>query len=149
MPRTLTAPLVAAATLLTAMLVALLLSASAHATPALPRALFDPAETGWLSLRDQTSAAYAARFDELKKTRMLIDLDVDVIDNSYRVGSVWRPVRRTSAGRSWREQGVPIAPGSRTVPDMPVEVRPSSSALLPDGLVLRSPARLLQRTSIL
>jgi CubicO group peptidase (beta-lactamase class C family) len=92
------APTRLAAAALTAAIAALSLTASAQATPAVPRAQFDPAETGWVSLRDQTSSAYATRFAELKKTMMLIDLDVDVIDGAYRVGSVWRP---NTDGRGW------------------------------------------------
>ena len=86
------------ATALTTAVAALALTPAAQATPAVPRAVFDPAETGWLSLRDQTSSAYATRFAQLKSSMMLVDLDVDVIGGSYRVGSVWRP---NPDGRGW------------------------------------------------
>jgi CubicO group peptidase (beta-lactamase class C family) len=75
-----------------------LAASAAHATPVLPRATFDPAETGWISLRDATSSQFASRFDQLKSSMMVIDLDVDEIAGSYRVGAVFRP---NSDGRGW------------------------------------------------
>ena len=77
---------------------ALTLTSSAHAAPLVPTALFDPAQTGWKSYRDLTSAGYAAKFAALKSEWMLADLDVDVIAGSYRVGAVFRP---NSDGREW------------------------------------------------
>lgn len=94
--RSLAARLVAAA--LATAVAALAMTPTAQATPAVPRATFDPAETGWLSLRDQSSSAYAARVAQLKSSMMLIDLDVDVTGGAYRVGSVWRP---NPDGRGW------------------------------------------------
>jgi CubicO group peptidase (beta-lactamase class C family) len=79
-------------------LAALSLTAPAHATPVLPRATFDPAETSWLSLRDASSTQFASRFDELKDSMMVIDLDVDEIGGAYRVGAVFRP---NADGRGW------------------------------------------------
>ncbi len=75
-----------------------LAGSAAQATPVLPRATFDPAETGWLSLRDASSAQFAQRFDQLKSSMMVIDLDVDKIDGSYGVGAVFRP---NADGRGW------------------------------------------------
>jgi len=77
---------------------ALTLTSSAHAAPLLPTALFDPAQTGWKSYRDLTSAGYAAKFAALKSDWMLADLDVDVIDGKYRVGAVFRA---NTDGRGW------------------------------------------------
>ena len=36
---------------------------TAAATPGLPSSRFDPKETAWVSLRDFSSTAFAARFD--------------------------------------------------------------------------------------
>ena len=71
---------------------------TAAATPGLPSSRFDPKETSWVSLRDYSSAAFAAKFDELKSTMMVIDLDVDVIGGDYRVGAVFR---KNPDGRGW------------------------------------------------
>jgi CubicO group peptidase (beta-lactamase class C family) len=87
-----------AAATLAASLAALAVTASAQATPVFPRATFDPAETSWLSLRDASSAQFASRFDELKSSMMVLDLDVDEIGGEYRVGAVFRP---NVDGRSW------------------------------------------------
>jgi len=88
----------AVAASLAATLAALSLTASADATPVFPRATFDPPETSWLSLRDASSAQFASRFDELSKSMMVLDLDVDEIAGSYRVGAVFRP---NADGRGW------------------------------------------------
>ncbi len=79
-------------------LAALAVTSSAQATPVFPRATFDPAETSWLSLRDATSAQFASRFDDLKSSMMVLDLDVDKIGGAYRVGAVFRP---NADGRGW------------------------------------------------
>ncbi len=88
----------AVAAALAPVLAALALTAQAQATPVLPRATFDPAETSWLSLRDATSAQFASRFDQLKSSMMVIDLDADKIGGDYRVGAVFRP---NADGRGW------------------------------------------------
>ena len=78
---------------------ALALAGAATASPLLPSAVFDPTTTGWVSLRDLTSAQFAQRFEELKnKGMMVVDLEVDVIGGSYRVGAVFRS---NPDGRGW------------------------------------------------
>src|SRR5262245_61604267 len=76
----------------------LALAAPAGAAPVLPTAVFDPAETGWLSYRDLTSSQFAARFAALQDDHMVVDLEVDVINGAYRVGAVFRP---NPDGRGW------------------------------------------------
>src|SRR5262245_62569150 len=86
-------------TLILATLAATLaLAGTASATPAVPTSVFDPDETGWLSYRNLTSSQFASKFAALKAKYMVIDLEVDVIDGSYRVGAVFRP---NSDGRGW------------------------------------------------
>ena len=70
----------------------------ASATPAVPTSVFDPNETGWLSYRNLTSSQFATKFAALKSKYMVIDLEVDVIDGSYRVGAVFR---ENPDGRGW------------------------------------------------
>ena len=84
--------------ILAALAACLVFAAPAAATPAVPTAVFDPPSTGWVSLRDYTGAQFAQRFDELKGDHMPIDLEVDVIDGSYRVGAVFRT---NPDGRGW------------------------------------------------
>jgi CubicO group peptidase (beta-lactamase class C family) len=86
------APILRLAITVVVALIALATAGTAAATPALPSAAFDPNSTSWISLRDLTSAQFAERFDDLTaKDMMVIDLDVDVIDDQYRVGAVFRP----------------------------------------------------------
>ena len=80
---------------------ALTIVTPAGATPLLPSARFDPAETTWASYRDATSAGHAAHHAKLKGSQMIVDLDVDVIDGAYRVGAVWQA---NSDGRAWRSR---------------------------------------------
>jgi CubicO group peptidase (beta-lactamase class C family) len=89
----------ARSTLILATLAACLAFASpASATPAVPTSVFDPAEAGWLSYRNLTSSQFADKFAALKDDHMVIDLEVDVIDDSYRVGAVFR---QNPDGRLW------------------------------------------------
>ena len=86
-------------TLILATLAACLaLASTASATPAVPTGVFDPNATGWLSYRNLTSAQFATKFAALKSKYMVIDLEVDVIDGSYRVGAVFR---ENPDGRGW------------------------------------------------
>jgi CubicO group peptidase (beta-lactamase class C family) len=87
-----------ARTIILAVAAFLAIAAPASATPAVPTSVFDPSSTGWVSLRNLTSSQFADRFDDLKSDNMVIDLEVDVIDGAYRVGSVWRA---NPDGRGW------------------------------------------------
>ena len=68
---------------------------------AAPSARFDPAETTWASYRDASASGHAAHNAQLKGSQMIVDLDVDVIDGTYRVGAVWHA---NSDGRAWRSK---------------------------------------------
>lgn len=85
-------------TLILAGAACLAIAAPANATPAVPTPVFDPPSTGWISLRNLTSAGFAERFDKLAADHMVIDLEVDVIDGKYRVGAVFRS---NPDGRGW------------------------------------------------
>lgn len=88
-----------AAAAVTAMVAALVVAGPAGATPTLPSSLFDPSATSWVSLRDLSSAEFAQRFNQLSSQGMMvIDLEVDVSDGTYRVGAVFQ---RNTDGRGW------------------------------------------------
>lgn len=76
--------------------------AAVHAVPGVPSPLFDPNSVSWLSLRDQTSAQFAASFATNSGNGNLIaDLDIDTTGGAYRVGSVWQ---RNIDNRGWQER---------------------------------------------
>ncbi|HZM80569.1 MAG TPA: serine hydrolase [Candidatus Limnocylindrales bacterium] len=75
--------------------------AAVQAVPGVPSPLFDPNSVSWLSLRDQTSAQFAASFaTHSGNGYLLVDLDIDTTGGNYRVGSVWQ---RNLDGRGWQE----------------------------------------------
>ncbi|HVM02381.1 MAG TPA: serine hydrolase [Acidimicrobiales bacterium] len=75
------------------------LSGTASAASLVPTAVFDPPQTGWVSLRNLTSDQFAGRFDSLKaKGYMVTDLEVDVTGGDYRVGAVFE---ENPDGRGW------------------------------------------------
>lgn len=75
--------------------------APAQAVPGIPSPVFDPDSVAWLSLRDQSSEAFASSFAQHRKEGYLItDLEIDVIDGDYRVGSVWQ---ENTDHRGWQE----------------------------------------------
>src|SRR5688500_6496045 len=75
--------------------------AAVQAVPGVPSPIFDPNSVSWLSLRDQTSAQFAASFAANSGNGYLIvDLDIDTTGGNYRVGSVWQ---RNTDGRAWQE----------------------------------------------
>jgi CubicO group peptidase (beta-lactamase class C family) len=72
----------------------------ALAHPAIPSAVFDPAELSWASVRNMTSSKFAEYFDARESQRyMVVDLEVDVIDGEYRVGAIFNI---NTDGRGWQ-----------------------------------------------
>lgn len=73
---------------------------AASAQPTVPTAAFDPATTGWTSVRDADSAGFATTFDARTKAGdMVIDLDVD--RSGDRIGAIFRP---NPDGRGWESR---------------------------------------------
>lgn len=78
--------------------------APALAHPGLPSAVFDPPAVEWASVRDMTSAAFGATFDDLTaKGYLVVDLEVDVTGGDYRVGAVFQQNTDKRAWRSLRD----------------------------------------------
>lgn len=78
-----------------------LIGAPAQAVPQIPSAVFDPDSVAWRSYRDQTGGAFANTFQQnVRDGYLIIDLEIDVIGNDYRVGSAWQ---RNLDGRNWQE----------------------------------------------
>jgi CubicO group peptidase (beta-lactamase class C family) len=68
----------------------------------LPSAVFDQNSVGWLSVRNMTSSQFSAYFDEKARDGyMVIDIEVDEIDGTQRVGAVWQ---KNTDGRGWVER---------------------------------------------
>ncbi len=74
--------------------------APAVAHPGVPSAVFDPPAVDWVSVRDMTSAAFGATFDDMTaKGYLVVDLEVDVTAGDYRVGAVFQ---QNTDKRGWR-----------------------------------------------
>ncbi|RSM72729.1 hypothetical protein DMB66_04955 [Actinoplanes sp. ATCC 53533] len=70
------------------------------AHPGVPSAVFDAPAVEWASVRDMTSAAFGATFDDMTaKGYLVVDLEVDVTAGDYRVGAVFQ---RNTDKRAWR-----------------------------------------------
>jgi len=63
-------------------------------------ATLDPDETGWASVRNYTSEAFAADFNTRKDDYILLDIEVDNISGKERVSGVWQ---ENLDGRRWSE----------------------------------------------
>jgi CubicO group peptidase (beta-lactamase class C family) len=72
-----------------------------HAPGDIPSPILDPNSIGWLSVRNMTSAQFSDYFDEKSaEGYMVIDIEVDEISSTQRVGAVWQ---KNSDGRGWAE----------------------------------------------
>lgn len=71
---------------------------TASADP-IPSPILDPNSVGWASVRGLTSAQYSADFDEKARAGyMVIDIEVDDINGTPRVGAVWQ---KNTDNRGW------------------------------------------------
>jgi CubicO group peptidase (beta-lactamase class C family) len=67
----------------------------------IPSNILDPNSVGWTSVRNMTSAQFSDYFKAMSdKGYMVIDIEVDEIDGTQRVGAVWQ---RNIDGRGWFE----------------------------------------------
>jgi CubicO group peptidase (beta-lactamase class C family) len=76
------------------------LQAATPTAPAtIPSAILDPNSTGWSSVRDMTGDQYNEFFNQQRSAGMMpVDIEVDEIDGTERVGAVWQHNRD---GRAW------------------------------------------------
>lgn len=95
---TATATATAAVVATGAMLLAGSTTASAH--PGMPSAVFDQDSVGWASVRDRTSAQFAADFASWRdKGYLVVDIDIEVQGGQQRIGAVFQ---QNTDGRAWR-----------------------------------------------
>ena len=67
----------------------------------IPADFFDPYSVGWASVRNMTSNQFSTYFDEMsQKGYMVMDIEVDEINGTQRVGAVWK---KNTDGRGWAE----------------------------------------------
>jgi CubicO group peptidase (beta-lactamase class C family) len=65
----------------------------------IPSPILDPNSAGWASVRNMTSDQYSQFFGEQSRAGMMpVDIEVDEINNTQRVGAVWQ---RNLDGRGW------------------------------------------------
>jgi CubicO group peptidase (beta-lactamase class C family) len=65
----------------------------------IPSPIFDPNSAGWASVRNMTSDQYTEFFNQQRSAGMMpVDIEVDEINNTQRVGAVWQ---RNLDGRGW------------------------------------------------
>ncbi|MEZ6119495.1 MAG: serine hydrolase [Pirellulaceae bacterium] len=62
--------------------------------------VLDPDSAGWASVRNYTSAQFAADFDARKDTQILVDIEVDEVNGQQRVSGVWQ---QNLDNRGWAE----------------------------------------------
>ena len=76
------------ATMFVATAVASPTASMAH--PGVPLNVFDPVETGWLSIRDRTAANFDTEVTGHAQTHIPIDIEADGTPNGARYGAVFQ-----------------------------------------------------------